>query len=141
MPMKLSRAVAYAIQAMWQLAESHSREPVACHELAEAGHMPPRFLLQVLGDLAKSNLLHSIRGSVGGYSLERSMDDISLLEVIEAVGCTVELQLPAQRFAVPAHEPLKEVIKGVNNRLRQELAAIKIAHLIPQPVSHSQTPV
>ena len=59
--MKLSRTVAYAIQATLQLAQSKSENPVPCSQLAAQGHMPERFLLQILRHLVTHGILHSTR--------------------------------------------------------------------------------
>src|ERR1700687_5384355 len=83
--MKLSRTVAYAIYATLQLAQSKSGVPVPCSHLAAEGHMPERFLLQILRHLVTHGILHSTRGVDGGYALERKPEEISLLEIIEAI--------------------------------------------------------
>ena len=80
--MKLSRSVSYALQAVLQLAASDARTPVPCSQLAAEGSMPERFLLQILRHLVAHGILDSARGVEGGYVLERSPDEISLLEVI-----------------------------------------------------------
>jgi Rrf2 family transcriptional regulator, cysteine metabolism repressor len=93
--MKLSRTVAYALQAILQLANSEeSGAPVPCSRLAANGKMPERFLLQILRNLVTHGILGSTRGVVGGYSLERNPADISLLDVIEAVEGPVVPLLP-----------------------------------------------
>ena len=81
--MKLSRTVAYAVRATIQLAQTNSGAPVPCSRLASEGHMPERFLLQILRNLVTHGILHSTRGVDGGYSLERKPDDISLLDLID----------------------------------------------------------
>ncbi len=83
--MKLSRTVAYALQATMQLAVSDSDTPVPCSQIAAKGEMPERFLLQVLRSLVNHGVLRSTRGVDGGYMLIRSPDEISLLDVIEAI--------------------------------------------------------
>src|SRR5580698_8195016 len=83
--MKLSRTVAYAVQATVRLAHSDSGIPVPCSQLAAEGHMPERFLLQILRHLVTHGILNSTRGVDGGYALERNAEDISLLDIIEAI--------------------------------------------------------
>ena len=83
--MKLSRTVEYAVQAMLQLAEHDLGTPVPCSRLAATGQMPERFLLQILRNLVTHGILNSTRGVEGGYTLERPPEQISLLEVIEAI--------------------------------------------------------
>lgn len=131
--MKLSRTVSYAVQATLQLAESKSRAPIPCSQLAAVGQMPERFLLQILRNLVKHGILHSTHGSGGGYTLERRPDDISLLEVIEAIQGPVTAAENSEALSEPAQTQLNHAMENVNAHLRRELAAIKIAHLLPKP--------
>jgi Rrf2 family protein len=82
--MRLTRSQEYAVHALLQLAQSRSGGPVSCNHLATCGEMPHRFLLQILRDLSKYGIVRSARGAIGGYSLAREPDQISLLDVVEA---------------------------------------------------------
>ncbi|HYW81530.1 MAG TPA: Rrf2 family transcriptional regulator, partial [Thermoguttaceae bacterium] len=83
--MKLSRTVAYGLQATLQLAQADSDLPIPCSRLASQGSMPERFLLQILRNLVSHGILGSTRGAEGGYTLQRDLEEISLLDVIEAI--------------------------------------------------------
>ena len=87
--------VAYALQATLQLARLG--RGADAHPLQSPGRRRPdagRFLLQVLRNLVRHGILQSTRGVDGGYSLERSPADISLLDVIEAVDGPMASLLP-----------------------------------------------
>lgn len=126
--MKLSRTVSYALQATMQLAETDSDSPVPCSQLASQGDMPERFLLQILRNLVTSGILKSTRGVEGGYSLTRPAEQISLLEVIEAIdgplGSNVEL-----REGV-SHDELQRALEEVAATSRRQLSAIKLSRLV-----------
>ena len=66
--------------------------------------MPERFLLQILRNLVTHGILRSTRGVDGGYSLVRPADEVSVLDVIEAIEgpMDVELNLGEGFFAVVA---------------------------------------
>lgn len=83
--MKLSRKVAHAVRATLQLSQHPSDSLVPCSKLASEGNMPERFLLQILRNLVNHGILRSARGLDGGYALARPPDEISLLDVIEAI--------------------------------------------------------
>jgi Rrf2 family protein len=133
--MKLSRTVAYAVQATLQLAQTESDAPVPCSQLATVGRMPERFLLQILRHLVTHGILHSTRGVEGGYSLERRPDEISLLDVIEAIEGPLGVSWPD----VEASEPLdvdvrlREALEQVTLSSRRQLDAIKISDLLGGP--------
>jgi Rrf2 family protein len=132
--MKLSRTVAYAVQATLQLAKNETSHPVPCSTLAAEGKMPERFLLQILRNLVTHGILRSTRGVDGGYSLVKSPQDISLLEVIEAIEGPYD--------AVPAanegpeelnQDKLKDALSQVASTTRNQLEAIKLSQLLPPP--------
>ncbi len=53
--------------------------------LAEALCTTPGFVPQVVGPLVKAGWVRSDPGPSGGYALQVSLDEVSVLEVIEAV--------------------------------------------------------
>ncbi len=131
--MKLSRTVSYALQATLHLARTASDSPVPCSQLAARGKMPERFLLQILRNLVAHGILASTRGVDGGYALGRRADEISLLEVIEAIDGPLSASLPVGE-GLPAESRTKlerslcEVITG----MRRELASVKLSSLLPK---------
>ncbi len=133
--MKLSRTVIYAVQATLQLAQEQSKLPIPCSRLAAEGRMPERFLLQILRSLVTHGILQSTRGVDGGYSLERQPEEISLLDVIEAIDGPVvaSLPLPEDESQPTNHVRLREAIEGVTINLRRQLDTIKITDLITTP--------
>jgi Rrf2 family protein len=132
--MKLSRTVAYAVQATLQLAKTGSSLPVPCSQLASDGKMPERFLLQILRNLVTHGILRSTRGVDGGYMLVRSPDQVSLLEVIEAIDGPLNSDsnlsdvLPAN-----SHDRLQTALSEVTSTARQQLEAIKLSQLLEAP--------
>ena len=84
--MKLTYASSYALHALAEMSgQEKGSPPAASHNTAQARGIPDRFLLKILGALARAGVLHSKKGPGGGYHLARSPDKITLLEVIEAV--------------------------------------------------------
>lgn len=136
--MKLSRTVAYALQATMQLAVSDSDTPVPCSQIASKGDMPERFLLQVLRSLVNHGVLRSTRGVDGGYMLIRSPDEISLLDVIEAIEGPLDSKLPLP--AAPddfTQQNLQKALQEVTATAREQLESIKISQLILEPTQES----
>ena len=113
--MKLSRTVSYALQATLQLAQADSELPIPCSRLAADGKMPERFLLQILRNLVAHGILGSTRGVDGGYTLERSAEKISLLDVIEAIEGPISVSLPAgDGLAAGPRTRLEEALARAN---------------------------
>jgi Rrf2 family protein len=132
--MKLSRTVAYALQATLQLAQSDSELPVPCSRLAATGKMPERFLLQVLRNLVAHGILASTRGVEGGYMLGRAPEEISLLEVIEAIDGPLTPAMPlGEGLPADSRAKLEEALSEVTAMARRELQTVTLAHLLPSP--------
>ncbi len=131
--MKLSRTVAYALQATLLLAQDNSRMPVPCSKLASEGKMPERFLLQILRNLVNHGLLRSTRGVDGGYMLLKKPHDISLLNIIEAIEGPVDAGLGAVD-ALPqnSRRMLDDALTDVATSTRERLGGLKLSQLLEQ---------
>lgn len=84
MRVQLTSAGDYAVRAMLDIARHHP-EVRTNREITEAMDLPRNFLSRILGTLVRHGILRSSAGPVGGYTLARPPDEITLLEVIEAV--------------------------------------------------------
>lgn len=132
--MKVSRTVSYALQATVQLAMADDECPVPCSQLAAAGCMPERFLLQVLRSLVAHGVLKSTRGVDGGYALSRSADEVSLLDVMEAIEGPLVSSLPAaEGLPEQSRARVLQALAHVTESMRRELAAVKLSRLLPDP--------
>ncbi len=107
--MRLSRTIVYAIHAMLQLAEAPQGAAISRSQLAAAGQLPERFLLEVLHRLVARGLVRSIRGVDGGFALAMPIDQINLRDICEA-------------FDFPAR-PFVPVIEGQPAAVREQLLA------------------
>jgi Rrf2 family transcriptional regulator, cysteine metabolism repressor len=74
----------YAVVAMAELARS-GPAPVPIAQIAERRAMPVQFLEQLFSTLRRDGLLNSQRGVKGGYRLARAPEDITVLEVVQAL--------------------------------------------------------
>lgn len=83
----LSKTAEYALRAVTCLAEREPTggNPSSADTLAEITKVPRRYLNRVLQDLAASGLVASRCGARGGYDLARPTDEITILDVVNAV--------------------------------------------------------
>ncbi|MCI4062546.1 Rrf2 family transcriptional regulator [Micromonospora sp. R77] len=94
--MYVSARADYALRAMLAVADvagpsgrPGGGELVKAAGLAESQQIPHSFLQGILLDLRRADLLHSHRGTDGGYALARPADEISVGDVLRAVGGTL----------------------------------------------------
>ncbi|AGZ45941.1 RrF2 family transcriptional regulator [Actinoplanes friuliensis] len=83
--MYVSARTDYAVRAMLAITADHPHL-VKAAALAAAQDIPLSFLQGILLDLRRAGLLHSHRGVDGGYSLARPAEDITIGDVVRAVG-------------------------------------------------------
>jgi Rrf2 family protein len=74
----------YAVVALAELARSGSG-PVPIGQVAERRGIPVQFLEQLFSTLRRAGILVSHRGAKGGYTLARPADQITVLEVVQAL--------------------------------------------------------
>jgi Rrf2 family protein len=83
--MKLSKKVQYALVAMFHLDRVAPGTRVTTHDLSQLYDVPEQHLGKILQRLGKAGLLRSVQGVQGGYELHRSLREMTLGEVLEAV--------------------------------------------------------
>ena len=83
--MQITRQADYALRAMLYLARLEPNQRAATSQIAEEKQIPPSFLAKIISQLAIAGLIHTSRGARGGVSLARAPEDITVLEVVEAI--------------------------------------------------------
>ena len=84
--MRLSTKGRYAVTAMLDLAIHHAEGPVTLAGISENQGISLSYLEQLFARLKKHGLVEGLRGPGGGYRLSRKPEDISVAEVITAIG-------------------------------------------------------
>jgi len=83
--MELTRKGEYAVRGIVYLATRPLDQVCLLSEIAAAVDVPQTFLAKIFQQFSKIGLVRSYRGTGGGFVLGRSPENISLLEVVEAV--------------------------------------------------------
>jgi len=83
--MKISRSTGYALLAVGYLAQNQKKGIILSQDISKKYNIPLEYLLKILQQLVKANILRSKRGPRGGFSLGKPATKITLLQVIEAV--------------------------------------------------------
>ena len=88
--MRLTTKGRYAVTAMLDLAIHHGEGPITLADIAQRQGISLSYLEQLFSRLRKRQLVSSVRGPGGGYTLGRDASDISVAEVITAVDENVD---------------------------------------------------
>ena len=63
---------------MLHLAGLREKEIAQVAQIAEANHIPKKFLDQIFADLRRAGLVHSKKGKAGGYALAKPANKIRI---------------------------------------------------------------
>ena len=83
--MKLTTKGRYAVMAMADLAAHQNGKPVSLSDISLRQNISLSYLEQLFSKLKNEKLVKSIRGSSGGYILDKSPKDIRISNIIFAV--------------------------------------------------------
>lgn len=138
--MKLTRASTYALHAVAYMAQQKNDRPVASHKIAHERGIPDRFLLKVLKPLVSARVLVSIKGPNGGYRLAKAANDITVLDIIEAVDGPIRGQAPPPddtrehphfkpENSMPLYHKLDNICRQCADLVRKQMEKVKISEL------------
>lgn len=126
----MSAKVEYACMAMTELANCyHTGHPVRQRTMAERHNIPSQFLVQILQQLRTAGLIASTRGASGGYQLTRDPEQISLWDVICAVGNEGDGGGNGQGIS-PVLNAIRAVWREIDDSRREILQRTNLAQLV-----------
>jgi Rrf2 family protein len=126
--MKFTRAFSYAIHALVFLAAKGKNRPMASQKIAQARDIPEGFLLKALKLLVSARILHSFKGSNGGFRLARAASEITILDVVEAVDGPI-CGRPAAPTVGDLDKRLNEICSQATEQIRKQLQKVRISEL------------
>ena len=130
--MRLSARADYALRAAIELAASPDGHTTA-EQLAQAQHIPGKFLEAILTQLRRAGLVRSQRGPEGGFWLAKPAEEIALADIIRAIDgplVGVRGQRPEEIGYVGAAEPLQNVWIALRASERAILEEVSLGHIV-----------
>ena len=134
--MQITRQADYAVRAVLYLAKNRD-ERAATSQVAQVQNIPPSFLAKIISQLSIAGLLQTSRGARGGVTLAREPQEISLLEVIEAIDGPIQLNECVGDNSVCTFDkdcPLRPVWCDAQDQLVARLRSTNFAQLLEQPL-------
>src|SRR5690554_629403 len=135
-----SKACEYAIRATLFIAKSSiSKKRVRLGEIAEAIDSPEAFTAKILQQLAKNNVVKSIKGPYGGFEISKQkMRKLPLRKIIEAidgddifVGCAMGLSACDAEHPCPLHKDFIH-IRDKLSELLNNTSVYQMAHSLTE---------
>lgn len=132
--MRLSHLADYAVVLMTAAARREPGGRLSATELSAETGVPLPTTQKLLGQLAVTGLLDSVRGAGGGFSLSRPATEISLADIVEAVEGPIAMTVCSGHegqsdCALDAHCRVKPHMGVVGNAVRGALGAVSLTEL------------
>ena len=89
--MQITRQADYALRAVLHLARLGPDQRAATNKIAKEQSIPPSFLAKIISQLSIAGIITTSRGARGGVSLARTPDEVTILEVVEAIDGPISL--------------------------------------------------
>ncbi len=122
----------YAVRALTYLAQQPDDRLTMLSEVIEAEDLPPAFAGKILQDLVRAGLLRSARGPTGGYALTAPPEAISLLQIVESIDGTADLERCAVGLSPCSDQtpcPLHDTWKPLRLKIRRYLEKTTLGDL------------
>ena len=130
--MRLTTKGRFAVTAMLDLALREGTGPVTLAGISKRQHISLSYLEQLFGKLRRRSLVDSVRGPGGGYTLARSVAQISGAEIIRAVDEPLDatqcggLENCQEEQRCMTHE----LWSALNGKMFDYLNSVKLAELV-----------
>ncbi len=126
--MNISSRCEYACRAVVELASHQpSPEPLTAEAIAAHRRIPEKFLVHILLQLKRAGIVRSVRGARGGYTLNRSPEDITLLDVVRAIDGPVLQPLPVRDVG---SEDISVAWRGVAGEIEAVLKQVTVREIL-----------
>jgi Rrf2 family protein len=132
----VSQTAEYALRAVVYLADQQGA-PRTTAQIAAVTLVPAGYLAKVMQNLSRAGILKSQRGLYGGFTLAYPAEQMSVLQIINAVdplrrypACPLGIASHGKRLC-PLHSKLDEAAQMVEDAFRQTM----VAELLDAPAS------
>jgi Rrf2 family protein len=132
--MKLTTRGHYSVKALLDLTLQPKAQLASVRTIAQRQDIPAPYLEKLLIELRRAGLVESVRGAQGGYRLARPPAQISLGQILEAVGETIQplarQSLEADKSAAQAEDWVTLTLwRQLHQKLQEVLYSITLEEL------------
>lgn len=123
-----SRACEYGIRAAIYIAlQSRDGKRVGLKDISREINSPEAFTAKILQQLVKNDIIDSVKGPSGGFSIEaRGANKITLSQIVSAIdgdsifnGCGLGLKVCSEQHPCPVHDKFKAIREELRNMLEK----------------------
>jgi len=120
----------YGIAALLALAEFYNSGLLQIKDIASRCDIPHQYLEQIFNRLGKAGILKSTRGKKGGYELAKPPENITVLEIVNALEGDIEFVPKSDN----TNDVIGELFQEAEDKLRKVLS-VSLADLVSKQES------
>ena len=130
--MRLTTKGRFAVAAMLDLALNQGSLPVNLADISRRQDISLSYLEQLFGKLRRADLVYSLRGPGGGYFLNRSDREISVMDIIIAVDDDLDATQCHGKANCHHNTPCMthQLWSDLNKLISNHLSSVTLANLI-----------
>lgn len=140
--MKISTKGRYGLRILLDLTINGGPEPRMMRDIATSQQLSEKYISRLLIDLRKAGLVKSIRGAKGGYTLGRSPEDITLLEIVETMEGRVNIVDCVRSPEVCQRNTnctVSRIWATINNKIRDALVNVTLREIADKHIESGAT--
>ncbi len=129
--LSLTKKTEYGLIGLCHLARAGATQVTSAREIADEHKVPLPLLMNILKELNQAEIIKSVRGAKGGYTLAKPAHELSLASLVEALEgpvkfvrcaeprpdgehhCDIECSCIVRRPLMKIHERMKEFLTNV----------------------------
>lgn len=133
---RISKLTDYAVVIMAHVAKIAANYPLyvlGAREISQQTHLSLPTVSKLLKKLTKHKFLNSLRGTHGGYQLAIDPEDISIVDLIQALEgplAITECNLGHEYCSSETQCALRKPWLSINQIISDSLSAVKLSHLV-----------
>lgn len=130
--MMLTKMTRFGTRAVFDIAYNSSGLPVQVKDIAQRQELPLKFLEQIFHKFKKADFIKSQRGPRGGYVLTKDPSEISVGDIVRAVGEPLDLVccVSDTKTCQKAEQcPTRPIWEETSRRVKEYLDTVTIADL------------
>ncbi|MDR2837489.1 MAG: Rrf2 family transcriptional regulator [Azonexus sp.] len=132
--MRLTTKGRFAVTAMMDIALRDAEGPVSLAGVSERQKISLSYLEQLFGKLRRFNLVDSVRGPGGGYSIAQPLSAVSIADIIHAVDERLDATQCGGRGDCQGehHCMTHDLWSTLNSKMFEYLASVTLEELVEQ---------
>lgn len=131
--MQVTKKAGYGLIASLELAGNVGRDPISAFAIAEKYKLPVAFVGKILHQLKNAGLVTAQQGRGGGYRFNKDPSKVSLRQVLEALGESLDLVGcidVASNCSLASMCPTKDVWSGLDKKFKGLLESLSLHDIL-----------